>query len=400
MRALLGLLATAALTATALPASATSPTMPETTSVHHANHHANHLVRTAARPAARVPRLRIWRMVGGLDHPWDVVPLGGQRFLVDQRTRARLTLVHHGQKRNVAFPRNRIWTYRETGLLGLEVDPGFATNHRIYTCSGWKKTGGGHDVRVIAWRLNRGLTRASYVRTLVSGMPTGTGRHTGCRLLIARNGSLHVTTGDAFGGHNPRNLHSLGGKTLHLNRWTGKPWPTNPWVHAANRNKQYLTSYGHRNVQGISQRSNGSIWTIEQGTYRNDEVNRLILGGDYGYNPVPGYNESVPMTNFKLPGRQIGARWRSGDPTFATSGGTFVPTAHWGALGGTLAVAALKDHELIFLKFTTKGRFVRLYRRLTDRGRLRTAVVAPNGDLLVTTDRGGGRDVLLRVHPM
>ena len=44
----------------------------------------------------------------------------------------------------------------ETGLMSLEVDPNFADNGRFYTCSGWRKTGGGHDVRVIAWRLNDG----------------------------------------------------------------------------------------------------------------------------------------------------------------------------------------------------------------------------------------------------
>ena len=44
-------------------------------------------------------------------------------------------------------------------------------------------------------------------------------------------------------------------------------------------------------------------------------------GRDYGWNPVPGYNEQVPMTDQSLPGKQIRARWRSGNPTLATSGG-------------------------------------------------------------------------------
>lgn len=393
MRAPLGLLAAAALTVIALPASATEPLSSSPSSDHRVTE-----TSAQARTADRVPALKVWRMVGGLDHPWDVVPLGRQRFLVDQRSRARLTLVHRGHKRNVAFPSRRIWTHRETGLLGMVKDPNFPSNHRIYLCSGWKKAGG-HDVRVTAWRLNAKITRATYVRTLVGGMPTGPGIHTGCRLLVSRNGALHVTTGDAFHGRNPRNLFSLGGKTLRLNRFTGRPWPSNPWIHAKSLRKRYLTSYGHRNVEGISQRSNGSIWTIEQGTYRDDEVNRLVGGGDYGYNPVPGYNQSVPMTNFKLPGRQIPARWRSGRSTLATSGGTFVPSRGWGALNGTLAVAVEKRHQLRFLKFGRRGHFIRSFVRVTGRGRLRTAVVAPNGDLILTTDRGGGHDVMLRVHP-
>ncbi|MEP9383000.1 PQQ-dependent sugar dehydrogenase [Nocardioides cheoyonin] len=397
MRALLGLVIAATLSMTALPAAACTVSDAADGAAAGPGAKADPAARTVAK--AKVPKLRVWRMAGGLDHPWDVVPVGNQRFLVTQRERARLTLIHRGHKRTVKFPSGRIWVSGETGLMGLEVDPAFTKNHRIYTCSGWKKSGGGHDVRVIAWKLDPGLTRARMVRTLVAGFPTSTGRHGGCRLLISRNGALHVGTGDAAQGRNPRSLTSLGGKTLRLNRFTGKPWPSNPWVNAKSAKKRYITSYGHRNVQGITQRSNGSIWTIEQGTYRDDEVNRLVIGGDYGYNPVPGYNESVPMTDQSLPGKQIAARWRSGNPTIATSGGTFLPSKGWGALNGALAVAVLKDHQVRFLSFSAKGKLVAQRVRLTHRGRIRTAVVAPNGDLLVTTDRGGGKDVVLRVHP-
>ena len=80
-----------------------------------------------------------------------------------------------------------------------------------------------------------------------------------------------------------------------------------------------MFTYGHRNVQGLAQRRDGTLWSVEHGSYRDDEVNLLRPGGDYGWNPVPGYNESVPMTDQSLPGRQVGARWRSGDPTLATS---------------------------------------------------------------------------------
>ena len=89
-------------------------------------------------------------------------------------------------------------------------------------------------------------------------------------------------------------------------------------------NRRYVHTYGHRNVQGLAQRADGSLWSVEHGSDRDDEVNLLVNGGDYGWNPVPGYNESVPMTDQGLPGTQIDAKWSSGYPTVATSGGTFV----------------------------------------------------------------------------
>ena len=95
---------------------------------------------------------------------------------------------------------------------------------------------------------------------------------------------------------------------LRLNRLTGKPWPSNPFIGAANGKKRYVYTYGHRNVQGLAQRRDGTLWSAEHGPDRDDEVNRLVAGGDYGWNPVPGYNESVPMTDQSLPGDQIDAR--------------------------------------------------------------------------------------------
>jgi glucose/arabinose dehydrogenase len=172
-------------------------------------------------------------------------------------------------------------------------------------------------------------------------------------------------------------------------------------VHASNRNKRYVHTYGHRNVQGLAERRDGTLWSVEQGTYRDDEVNRLFNGGDYGYDPVPGYNEDVPMTDQSLPGRQVNARWRSGDPTIATSGGTFVYGKRWGALDGTLAVAALKAGKIVFMTFDRHGKLVRARapKVLQQYGRLRSVTQAPGGALLITTDRGDGNDVILRVTP-
>ena len=100
------------------------------------------------------------------------------------------------------------------------------------------------------------------------------------------------------------------------------------------------------------------MWSAEHGPDRDDEINRLSSGGDYGWNPVPGYNESVPMTDQSLPGTQIEARWSSGFPTLATSGHRLGARGQWGAYQGTLAVAALKGSRLMFMRFDTSGRFV------------------------------------------
>jgi glucose/arabinose dehydrogenase len=394
MRALLGAL-TLALVSTAAPAGACEDTPRRT-----ATTSAETVTRAAPTDGARaVPGLRVRTQVQGLSNPWDVQPIGRGRLLITERDSAHLIL-WDGSKSRVRFPSGRIWVSGETGLMSMEIDPNFRDNRRFYTCSGWIKDGGGHDIRINAWRLNDAGTRARRIETLLAGLPTLSGRHGGCRLLITRNGSLLVGTGDAAVGTHPRDLTSLGGKTLRLNRMSGAPWPSNEFVDAANRRKRYVHTYGHRNVQGLAQRRNGTLWSAEHGPTRNDEVNLLRNGGDYGWHPVPGYNEDVPMTDFSLPGKQYGARWRSGVPTLATSGMAFVYGDRWGSLDGTLAVAALKASRVVFMKFGPGGKlkWTKAPRKLRQFGRLRSVTVAPDGDLLITSDNDT-RDYVIRVSP-
>jgi glucose/arabinose dehydrogenase len=355
-----------------------------------------------AEVARGFPALKVRTVVGRLDNPWDVKPIGHGRLLVTERDRGRLSLVKHGKRHTIDFP-SRVWVSGETGLLGMAVDPEFQENRRVYICQGGYLPGGGHDVHVTAWRIHLGERRATRIKRLIGGFPTSSGRHGGCRLLIARNGALVVGTGDAAIGTNAQDLTSYGGKTLRLDRFTGDPWPTNRWAEDANAVKRYIHTWGHRNVQGLAQRSDGTLWSVEHGPDRDDEVNLLRNGRDYGWNPVPGYNESVPMTDQSLPGPQVAARWKSGFPTLATSGAGWLPTAKssgWGSYRGTLAVAALKAEHVLFMKFDDTGhlQWVRVPSSLTELGRVRAVTALPNGDVLVTTDNGGN-DRILRVSP-
>jgi aldose sugar dehydrogenase len=370
----------------------------------HANEAAGSLAPIQAdAPASRAkaPGLRVRTVVAGLSNPWDVQPIGGGRFLVTERDSARLSVVRKGQRRTVRFPRSKVWVSGETGLMSLAVDPAFERTRRFWTCQGWQ-SGGGHDVRVSLWKLSGNARRADLVRHVVTGLPTTSGRHGGCRVLLD-NGSraLYVGTGDAADPANPRDLTSLGGKVLRVQRRTGRPMADNPFVDAADPRQRLVWTYGHRNVQGLAQRpSDGSVVSVEHGSFRDDEVNALSPGADFGWNPGPGYDESVPMTDQSLPGEQTEAIWSSGDPTVATSGAAWVEGRQWGSYAGTLAVAALKGEEVLFLRFDDDLVLQRTSTpaALQHHGRLRSVTRLPDGDLLVTTSNGSD-DRVLRVSP-
>lgn len=354
---------------------------------------------TASRTEARValaPRLRVRTVARGLEHAWDVQQASGGRLVVSERDRARLSVVRKGKRRTLASLSRQVWVSGETGLMSIAVDPGSRT---LWACHG-ASTRRGKEVRVTRWKVDRRWRSLSQRRLVVGGLPATSGRHGGCRLMLDGDSTaLYVGTGDAAVGTNPRDLDSLGGKVLRVHRRTGAAMPGNPFADASGA-RRLVWTYGHRNVQGLAQRADGSVWSVEHGSFRDDEVNRLVAGGDYGWNPVPGYDESVPMTDQSLPGQQQEAAWSSGNPTVATSGAAWVTGRQWGRLDGTLAVAALKGSEVLFLRFDASGglRSVTRPRRLAGLGRLRSVTSARNGDLLLTTDNGG-RDRVLRVSP-
>jgi aldose sugar dehydrogenase len=335
----------------------------------------------------------------GLDIPWDVefLPRGG--MLVTERTRKRLLLrTPAGHVRTLLDGPDFIWESGETGLMSLAVDPRFGKNRRIYACYGATTAGGGHDVRVAAWRLNHARTHVRRIETLVTGMPSTSGRHGGCRLKISAAGALFIGTGDAATGTNPQDLTSLGGKVLRVNRFTGKGMPGNPFAQATNANTRRIYTYGHRNVQGLAWRPGDTMWSVEHGPDRDDEVNRLVPGGNYGWNPVPGYNESVPMTDLAEFPHAIVAKWSSGFPTVATSGAAWLSDPRWKSLRGVLAVAALKDSALRLMRFNDANRLVsvRLPAALDGPyGRLRSVTQGPDGALYITT-ANGSTDMVLR----
>ncbi|MEJ7744720.1 MAG: PQQ-dependent sugar dehydrogenase [Nocardioidaceae bacterium] len=352
--------------------------------------------------AQALPGLQTTVAMSNLDIPWDVGLLPSGAWLVTERERLRITIRRPNGQRDILVDRpNHFWASGETGLMSIAVDPRVRRNDRFYTCTGYVADGT-PEVRVIAWHMNKARTKVTRVEPLLTGIDISSGRHGGCRIRFDPRGAMYVGTGDSAVGTNPQNLGSLNGKVLRLNRFNGNPWPSNPWPRAADRDRRYVYTYGHRNVQGLAFRPGDRMWSVEHGTYRDDEVNRLVRGGNYGWNPVPGYNESVPMTDFSLPGRQRAARWNSGEPTIATSGATWVRGKQWGGYRGTLAVGALGGERLVFMKFDANHKLMwtRTPAELDgDFGRLRSVVQTKSGALLVTTANGGGNDKIVRVSP-
>lgn len=330
-----------------------------------------------------VTGVRVADSIGGFHHPWEIRFLPDGTPLVTERS-GRLVAVVAGHRQVVAGISDVV-ARGEGGLMGLALDPDFASNRRIYTCYASGSDGKVADVRVVRFRLDEELGGLSDKTPLVTGIPAGAGnRHLGCRLEIGPDRMLWITTGDAVTASNPQDPNSLGGKVLRATL-DGDPAPDNP----GGRMNPYVFTMGHRNVQGLAFRpGDDTPFSVEHGTGCDDEVNLLVPGANYGWDPRTsggGYAEQAPMTSPAIDDA-VPAVWSSGCPTLATSGAEFLTDSRWGTWVGRLAVAALKAERLLIM--TVDGDQVTdVSTALADQlGRLRIARTAPDGSLWVAVD--------------
>ncbi|MGB8330073.1 MAG: PQQ-dependent sugar dehydrogenase [Polyangiales bacterium] len=327
--------------------------------------------------------------VSGLSNPWDVGWLPNGTMLVTERPGRLNVYVGGSSIPPVVFEPTDVVVYGEGGMLGLEVDPTFDTNGYVFVCM-TSNAGGSVDVRLVRFTLSQNGDAILQRADIVTGMPYNDGRHSGCRPRFGPDGYLWVGTGDAATGTTPQDDDSLGGKVLRVTR-NGDAAPGNP-------NGRLWFSKGHRNVQGIAFRSDGFGVSVEHGSDADDEVNSLA-SGNFGWDPAPGYNETVPMTDLGKFPNAVEAIWSSGSPTIAPSGAEFLEGRHWGVFSGTLAVATLKASHLRLFYITEGGLYFAYNEQITNRGRLRSPRLGPDGNLYVTTDGSGGGGAVLKVVP-
>ncbi len=341
------------------------------------------------------PKLSTTEVLTGLSRPWDIVFLPDGTMLFNER--AGTVSKMSGGKKQAIKTINDAYAVGEGGLTGLALDQDFSNNRFIYTCMNTRSSSG-LDVRLIRWRLNESASDLTERTDIVTGIPSNTtGRHSGCRVRTAKDGTLWIGTGDAAKASNPQDPSSLGGKILHVTRdgmpaGTGLPAPFDPRIF----------SYGHRNVQGIVlfDKPHGDVYgySIEHGSDRDDEIN-LLKNGNFGWAPRVTYIEAgVPMTDLDRFPDAISAIWSSGYPTIAPSGATMLTGEQWGEWDGALVMAVLKGKQVRLIQFDKNNSITKEEVILTDFGRVRSVTQGLDGSLYVSTDNQFN-DKIIKISP-
>ncbi|TKJ32222.1 glucose sorbosone dehydrogenase [Blastococcus sp. CCUG 61487] len=333
--------------------------------------------------SAAAPPLDVAVVVDGLENAWDVVQAPDGTLLVDERAGGFTAVLPDGSRREVTADLDDLFVDGETGLMGLAFGPAFDADRRLHSCQG--DVSGA--IQVVTWTVAPDWSTLTRVADpLVGGLPLNevSGRHGGCRLEFAPDGALLVGTGDTADGGVPQDTGSLGGKVLRVDAGTGEA---------------RIWTLGHRNVQGLAVRpGTGQVYAVEHGPDRDDEVNLLREGANYGWDPdgEGRYDESVPMTDPGIPGA-VPAVWSSGEPTLATSGATFLDGPQWGGYDGLLLIGLLKAQGVLALRLDDAGAVVEEFRVPEldgSHGRIRSLRQGVDGALYATTDNGADDRVL------
>ncbi len=319
-----------------------------------------------------------------LDTPWAIAILPDSKLLVTERF-GRVTIIDPTGATSpiVAATLAKVKEIGEGGLLGIALDPQFASNKYVYLYYTYSAIGTDTMNRVVRMTMNGNALQDE--KTIVDRIP-GASNHDGGRIKFGPDNYLYIGTGDAQNPTQAQVTSTLGGKILRVTT-DGQPAPGNPF-----NNDVY--SYGHRNVQGLTWDDQGGLWSTEHGrsgvASGLDELNYIQSGKNYGWPDIEGTETRSGMV---APAYNSGA-----NDTWAPSGAAYVNGSVYfsGLRGRNLYQAVVSNGQVTEFKEHLEGKY----------GRIREVVAASDGLLYITTSNKDGRgvpqsgdDKIIRVNP-
>lgn len=314
-----------------------------------------------------------------LDVPWELVFLPeSNRALISERD-GRVLQVENGNLKSESYLELDIDSRGEGGLMGMVHHPDFPETPYIYLMYTYTSSNGQLYNRVS--RFTDQGNQAVEEEIIIDQIPAGN-NHNGGRIAFGPDGMLYITTGETFTRKIAQDLDNLGGKILRLTPEGIIP-ADNPFENSP------VYSLGHRNPQGIAWHpETGDLFISDHGPSgkdglrAKDRIKVVEAGSNFGWPDKIGYFEDGEYANPLI-------MWENAVPP---SGMSFYQ--------GNLYVGTLRSESLvrIGLNRNSDEYTVESIEHLfndgsgnTAYGRIRKAVVGPDGYLYFLTNNRDGR---------
>ncbi|RCR69517.1 PQQ-dependent sugar dehydrogenase [Larkinella punicea] len=327
-----------------------------------------------------------------LKSPWGITSLPDGRLLITEKKGTLRIATADGKLSEPITGLTKVNSAGQGGLLGIRVDPAFATNRMIYWVFS-EALDEGNLTAVGKGKLSADEKTVEGATVIYRATPAYKGNlHYGGRILIDKAGNLVISTGersDLVTRPQAQSVNSGLGKVIRITK-DGKPAAGNPFAKQADARPE-LYSYGHRNVQGLAFHPvTGDLWEAEFGPRGGDEINRIEPGKNYGW-PTITYG-------IEYSGKQVGEaiQQKDGlqqpvyywDPSVSPSGMTFYSSDRIPEWKNNLFVGSLSGMHIVRLKIE-KNKVVGEERLLSGESqRFRDVTQGQDGALYAITDQG------------
>ncbi|MES2827480.1 MAG: PQQ-dependent sugar dehydrogenase [Bacteroidota bacterium] len=337
--------------------------------------------------------IRITILTTSLIAPWGIAALPGGRFLITEKAgRMRIVSSIGGVSEAITSGLPAVNSGGQGGLLGLCLDPAFATNRIVYW-SFSEPSSSGNRSAIAKGRLANDERSIEGTVVIFRATPGYAGvNHYGGRVVFDPAGNLFASIGERADNvtRAQAQLTSASiGKVIRINT-DGQAVSGNPFTGQAGALPE-LYSIGHRNPQGLAVHPvTGEVWQSEHGPRGGDELNRIQAGANYGW-PTITYG-------LEYSGQPVltGIQQRDGmtqpvyywDPVVSPSGMTFYSSDRIAAWRNNLFIGALSGMHIV--RLVIENNRVTGEERLlaSESQRFRDITQGFDGALYAITDQG------------
>lgn len=325
------------------------------------------------------PQFKFEVMADSLMIPWNIeIGPDGYLWATEQLNKViRVSLNDHSVNpiELEAFERDSFY------IFGMAFHPDFADNGMLYLSIMYPEFGqeaaytGYLDI--IMAEYDSAKNKIAQVATIIDSLHTPNSGIPGGRMKITTDRKLLVISSCETDTIISQYIDDLAGKTLRFNLDGSIP-EDNPIENSP------LYTYGHRNPQGLFVMDDGSMYVSEHGPSTDDEFNKLVKGGNYGWPLHRGVTDTEAEKQM-VDTTAIQEALFYWTPTIAPSSLLYYDNDLLPSLKGHFLVSTLKETDIRLLRIEGVSTVETHTILEGEFGRIRDMAVDENGVLYLST---------------